>query len=193
MSHVNLPGGLPGIVGPMRRFPDTGRPLAELAEVLLRGPSSLTTAEREIIAAFVSARNRCVFFTERHSAAARYLLGDEAEMVDLVRTEGEAAPLNARMRALLAIAAKVQEDGRSVTVDDVQLARAAGADDKAIHDTVLVAAAFCMYSRYVDGLATWTPTEPDLYRQMGRELAEVGYLADEGYVELTEDMYRRLW
>ncbi|HEX7072077.1 MAG TPA: hypothetical protein VF190_14790, partial [Rhodothermales bacterium] len=74
------------------------------------------------------------------------------------------------------IAGKVQQDGRKVTAADVQAARAEGADDRDIHDTVLIAAAFCMFNRYVDGLATWTPVEPEAFAAMGERLAQEGYL-----------------
>jgi hypothetical protein len=58
---------------------------------------------------------------------------------------------------------------------DVDRARLAGADDKAIHDTVLIAAMFCMFNRYVDGLATWTPEDPTVYQAIGARIAEKGY------------------
>ena len=176
VAHVRLPEGLPGILGPLRQFPATGRPLRELTEVLLRGPSSLNPGEREMIAAFVSSRNGCLFCAESHAAAARHLLGDDADLVDLASANPEAGVLSPKMRALLAIAGKVQRDARTVNAADVQRARAAGADDQAIHDTVLVAAAFCMVNRYVDGLATWAPSDPDAYVHIGKRLAEEGYM-----------------
>jgi uncharacterized peroxidase-related enzyme len=143
--------------------PSTAGPLNSLAEALLRGPSPLTPAERETIAAQVSRRNHCTFCAETHGAVARHLGADRS------------AP-DERLSALLAVAEKVRVDGRSVTGDDIAAARAAGADDQAIHDTVLIAAAFCMFNRYVDGLATVTPEDPALYDRRGRILAESGYL-----------------
>jgi hypothetical protein len=86
------------------------------------------------------------------------------------------------MKALLAIAGKVQKGGKHVTTKDVERAREQGATDKEIHDTVLIAAAFCMFNRYVDGLATWAPTDPAMYRENGKRLAE------KGYVEATDDL-----
>jgi hypothetical protein len=77
---------------------------------------------------------------------------------------------------LLAIAEKVRVDGRQVTAEDVARARRCGATDVDIHDAVLIAAAFCMFNRYVDGLATWAPSDPDVYRQHGARLAMSGYL-----------------
>jgi uncharacterized peroxidase-related enzyme len=147
-----------------------------LADALLRGPSSLTPGERETIAAFVSAGNGCTFCEQLHASAARHLLGNACAVVDTVLQEGPRAPVGEKLQALLEIARKVREDGRLVTAADVARARKAGADDKAIHDTVLIAAAFSMYTRYVDGLATWAPQEPELYDEMGAQLAENGYV-----------------
>ena len=81
-----------------------------------------------------------------------------------------------KLKALLAIAGKVRQGGKNVTSADAEHARAHGATDLEIHDTVLIAAAFCMYNRYVDGLATWTPREPEVYRRIGSMLAAKGYL-----------------
>jgi uncharacterized peroxidase-related enzyme len=176
MPHISLPDGFPGITGPMMAYPETERHLNGLAEALLRGESSLTPAERELIATHVSSGNKCHFCTQSHAAAARELYGSERHVVNLVLTDLQTAPLTEKMRALLNIAGKVREDGKLVTSGDVERARAAGADDKAIHDTVLIAAAFCMFNRYVDGLATWAPAEPEAYEETGVRLASQGYL-----------------
>ena len=176
MAHITLPEGAPGIIGPMAAYPETEKHLNGLAEALLRGPSSLTPAEREVIATFVSARNECYFCANSHAATARHLLGPDAGIVDLVQNDDPDAPVSPKLKALLAIARKVREGGRRVTEEDVARARAAGADDKAIHDTVLTAAAFCMFNRYVDGLATWAPRDATVYEQIGEKLATSGYL-----------------
>ena len=156
--------------------PETAKPLRELAEVLLRGENSLTSAERETIAAFVSHRNDCDFCHLSHRAAAAHHPGGSYGLVDAVRLDPQSAPVSAKLKALLAIAGKVQQGGRHVTADDVARARAEGATDLEIHDTVLIAAAFCMYNRYVDGLATWTPADPTLYDAMGQRMADQGYV-----------------
>jgi uncharacterized peroxidase-related enzyme len=176
MAHITLPPGAPGIVGPMLAYPETEKHLNGLAEALLRGPSSLTAAERELIATHVSARNQCQFCMQTHAATARHLFGSDAELVDDVLADHETAPINARLKSLLTIARKVQQGGRRVTEADIAEARKAGADDKAIHDTVLIAAAFCMFNRYVDGLATLTPIDPTEYDRVGAKLAAEGYL-----------------
>ena len=176
MAHIDLPPGLPGIRGPMAFRPETARPLSELADVLLHGPSALTLAEREMIAAHVSSRNECAYCRDSHAAIASAHCGDEA-LVAQVTAEGEHAPVSPKLQALLAIAARVQEGGRSVRTEDVERARSQGATDLEIHDTVLIAAAFCMFNRYVDGLATWTPTDPASYRERAAVVARDGYAA----------------
>ena len=185
MPHIELPEGLPGILGPMAFSPTTAKPMNELAEVLLRGPSTLSSGERELIASYTSRRNRCHFCESSHAGAAAHHLGDE-ELVATVLDDPEAAPIPAKLKALLAIAAKVREGGLAVSEEDVARARAEGADDKEIHDAVLIAAAFCMYNRYVDGLATPAPPAREEYREPGRLLAEEGYIvAGERIRELT--------
>jgi uncharacterized peroxidase-related enzyme len=184
MPHIPLPEGVPGIVGPLLAYPATEKPLSALAEALLRGPSSLTAGEREIIAAFVSSANGCFFCANAHATAARHLLGPDAAVVDQVFADFRQAAVSAKLRTLLVIAEKVRLDGRQVSEEDVARARQEGADDRAIHDTVLIAAAFCMYNRYVDGLATWTPRDAAVYEQIGGRLARGGYRT--GYREDTE-------
>jgi len=178
MPHINLPEGLPGITAGFAFRPETAPPMLELAEVLLRGPSSLTSGEREMIATFVSTRNDCYFCQTSHRAAAAHHLQGNYELVDAVRWDYQNAAVSPRLKALLTIAGKVQQGGKNVSAEDVAAARDAGATDLELHDTVLIAAAFCMYNRYVDGLATWTPTEPDLYHQMGARIAHQGYSRD---------------
>ena len=179
MAHIPLPDGLPGIRGLLTYSPTTAKPMGDLAEVLLRGPSTLTKGEREMIAALVSYRNTCHFCQSVHSAiAAEHFGGTDADyaLVDLVKQDVESAPISAKMKAFLAIAAKVQEDGKLVTSADIDRARREGATDREIHDVVLIAAAFCMFNRYVDGLGTWQPDNPAFYREAGQRTAELGYV-----------------
>jgi alkylhydroperoxidase family enzyme len=88
------------------------------------------------------------------------------------------APVSEKLRALLRIAAEVRQGGKAVTADDIGAARETGATDVEIHDTVLIAAAFCMYNRYVDGLATSTPEDPADYVRSADRIVTAGYLAD---------------
>jgi uncharacterized peroxidase-related enzyme len=176
MPHIALPEGLPGITSGFAFRPETAKPLRELAEILLRGPGSLSSAEREMIATFVSTRNDCYFCQTSHRAAAAHHPGGSYELVDAVRFDYPNAPVSAKLKTLLAIAGKVQQGGKKVTPEDIQRARQEGASDLEIHDTVLIAAAFCMYNRYVDGLATYTPMDNhELYDQMGARMASEGY------------------
>jgi len=84
------------------------------------------------------------------------------------------------MKALLAIAGKVQKGGKHVTAEDVERARSHGATDKEIHDTVLIAAAFCMFNRYVDGLDTWQPHDAEFYREVESKRRRWGMLPATG-------------
>lgn len=176
MAHVSLPEGLPGITGLLAAYPETGRHLSGLAQTLLRGDSPLTPGERELIAAYVSSENDCSFCNNSHSAAARHLLGEAADVVEQVKLGLDTAQVSDKMRALLHIAKKVQQGGRNVSEKEVARAREEGATDREIHDAVLIAAAFCMYNRYVDGLATWTPEDPEMYDRQGAMLAANGYV-----------------
>lgn len=176
MAHIPIPPGVPGIRGPMAFRPETAKPLNELVEVLLQGPSPLSKGERELIATYVSSLNRCRYCATIHGAIAKAHL-DDGEVVAQVKEDPREAPISDKLKALMAIAERVQAGGRSVTEELVAAARAEGATDVEIHDTVLIAAAFCMYNRYVDGLATWAPEDDALYDKMGAERARVGYLA----------------
>jgi uncharacterized peroxidase-related enzyme len=180
MPHIALPN-LPGIRGPMAYRPETAKPLNEIVEVLLRGPSTLTPGERELIATYVSSQNDCYFCQNIHGAiAAAQLPGSLSENEELVRSVKRnflAADISPKLKTLLAIAGKVQQDGKKVTSQDIEAARAEGATDLEIHDTVLIAAAFCMYNRYVDGLATWQPRDENMYRERGKMVARDGYAA----------------
>jgi uncharacterized peroxidase-related enzyme len=175
MPHIDLPEGIPGIRSAFAFRPETAIPLCDLAEVLLRGENSLSRGDRELIGAYVSNLNECVFCQTSHSAFAAIQLEGGAALVEQVKRDPGTAPISDKLRALLAIAAKVRVDGRSVTDDDVAAAREYGATDVEIHDTVLIAAAFCMFNRYVDGLATWQPTDPAPYEERARRLVEHGY------------------
>jgi uncharacterized peroxidase-related enzyme len=179
MAHIQLPEGLPGIRGPMVFSPETTKPLCDLLQVLLTGPHSLTPAEREMIATYVSAHNDCTYCQSCHGSAAAQRLGGKDADYDLIaslKQNYEATAISSKMKALLAIAGKVQKGGKHVTGDDVARARQEGATDKEIHDTVLIAAAFCMFNRYVDGLATWQPSDPEIYREIGTMTAQLGYV-----------------
>ena len=174
MPHIALPD-LPGITAGFAFRPETATPMRQLAEVLLRGPSTLTSGEREMIAATVSAGNDCAFCRDSHRAAAAHHLDRNYALVDAVTRDFSTAAISPKLKALLAIALKVRESGRHVTAADVARARDEGATDVEIHDAVLIAAAFSMFNRYVDGLATMTPADPQAYDAMGERMARQGY------------------
>lgn len=176
MAHIDLPAGLPGIRGPIEAYPRTGSILLELAEALLRGDDHpLTPGERELIAARVSHLNGCRFCDLSHGCFAAVQVEGGAATVDAVRADPQTAPISPRLKALVAIADEVQRGGGDVTEREVARARREGATDAEIHDTVLIAAAFCMYNRYVDGLATWAPEDPASYEAGARRIAAHGY------------------
>ncbi|MFS2189383.1 carboxymuconolactone decarboxylase family protein [Mucilaginibacter sp. Mucisp84] len=175
MAHINVPEGVPGVRSLVMFRPETGQYLYELAEVLLRGESTLSAADRELIATYVSYRNNCTFCYSSHAAAARCLYEDDALIVDEVLCDMTEAPISAKLKALLNIAGKVQILGKEVKQKDVDAARAEGATDREIHDAVLIAAAFSLFNRYVDGLASLTPTDPEAYAEMGKRMAK-GYV-----------------
>ena len=151
--------------------------MSALADVLLHAPNSLSRGDRETIAAYVSALNECAFCLHSHAAVASCHLGDEGALVASVARDAASAPVSAKMKALLALAARVQRSGSDVRQSDVARARAEGASDVEIHDTVLIAAAFCMFNRYVDGLGALTPSDPAGYRERAQFVADHGYKA----------------
>jgi uncharacterized peroxidase-related enzyme len=178
MPHIALPEGIPGIGAAFTFRPETAKPMRELAHILLFEPgddASLSSRDRELIASFVSSRNTCYFCQTSHGAAAASHTGGSLELVAAVCSNPETAAISDKLKALLVIAGHVQGDAKSVSPAMIEVARGQGATDLEIHDTVLIAAAFCMYNRYVDGLATWQPRNDEMYVTMGKRLAETGY------------------
>lgn len=172
MPHITVPE-VPGIRALLAFRPETAEPLGALANALLHAPNSLSQGDRELIAAYVSHLNSCAFCYRSHGAIAACLMGDA--YVDQAVANPEHPDLSPKMRALLALAGKVQQGGRAVLPEDVARARAEGATDVEIHDTVLIAAAFCMFNRYVDGLGATTPDDPAAYKTRAALTAQQGY------------------
>jgi uncharacterized peroxidase-related enzyme len=178
MPHIELPPSLPGISAAFAFRPETAAPMRDLAHVLLfeaGRTTTLSSRDRELIAAYVSSLNNCYFCHQSHAAAAAHHTGGSNALVSSVCENPRAADISPKLRALLAISARIQSAPKGVTPELVEAARAQGATDIEIHDTVLIAAAFCMYNRYVDGLATWQPRDTSMYSQMGEHLASKGY------------------
>ena len=175
MAHIDLPEGLPGIRGPMALRPETTKPLNDFVEVLMRAENSLSRGERELIATHVSYLNDCFFCQNAHGGLAQHYFGCDLEQMDKMKMNPDTAPLSQKMKALLAIAGSVQKGGKHVTTEQVEKAKSHGATDLEIHDTVLIAAAFCMFNRYVDGLGTWAPQDRMFYVNRAKARAEEGY------------------
>jgi uncharacterized peroxidase-related enzyme len=176
MAYINVPEGVPGIRSLVMFRPETGQHLYALVQVLLRGESPLSPAERELIATHVSARNNCQFCRDSHAATARELFGENRGIVDCVISNEPTTAISLKLYALLKIAGKAQVNGKEVSPEDIAQARHNGATDREIHDTVLIAATFSMLNRYVDGLGSLTPTDPAEYAEMGKRLASIGYV-----------------
>lgn len=175
MAHVDVPEGMPGIRGLMMAYPQFAIHMNGIANALLRGDDTLTAAERETIAVVASRTNKCVYCSNTHAAVARCHWGDEAGIMDLVLEDYRQAPLTPMLMALCDIAAAVtllDREGIAMAIDH---ARSLGASDVVIHDTVLIASSFCMFNRYVDGMETDIPTDPDVYARIGRQRSVEGY------------------
>ncbi len=178
MAHIDLQNSLPGIRGLMAYRPDTAQHLNALAEALLRSDdNTLTRGERELIGSYVSYLNNCFFCQHVHGALAGHYLQCDIQTIEAIKEDYAAADLSEKMKALLAIAGSVQQSGKQVTPAQIEQARELGATDREIHDTVLIAAAFCMFNRYVDGLATWAPTDLQYYVNRAPQRAAEGYIA----------------
>lgn len=185
MPFIPVEEHLPGITGLLEYSRETAKPIRELTQILLRGPSTLTEGERELIAMVVSHRNQCRFCTNAHQAVADLLLG-ECKTTEAIKNNISSAPLSGKMKALLEIAAQVQTGGKNVTPEAITNAKAAGASDLEIHDTVLIAALFCLYNRYVDGLATIAPENPEFYKSLAKRIATSYHRQPEVYNRLKQ-------
>jgi uncharacterized peroxidase-related enzyme len=183
MAHIDLGNELPGIRGPMAYSPETAKPLNELAEVLLHDDNNtLSRGEREMIGAYVSSLNDCFYCQNVHGSMAQHYFACDMQTIDGIKKDYQSAPVSEKLKALLSIAGSVQKGGKNVTAEQIKTARALGATDKEIHDTVLIAAAFCMFNPYVDGLGTWAPSDRQLYVDRAK------WRADEGYADI--DLYK---
>ena len=186
MPYIRLESHLPGITGLLEYRKDSGQPIRELTQILMRGNSTLTEAERELIASVVSNGNQCTFCTTAHTAAADLLIGNR-ETSQKVKQDIATAPVSEKMKALLTIASLTRESGKRVTAEVIDKAKNAGATDVEILDTVLIAALFCLYNRYVDGLATSLPEENNYYDVLAERLVNHGYTRlPQGYDHLKK-------
>ena len=183
-------GGLPDVprIGvAMRLTPGLGVHLRGLADEILVHDypgATLQRHEREMLATAVSAANDCLFCMDSHGAFANALLEkagatDLVPMIDVIK-DGSSDGLSDKMCALLHIARTVQRDPRGLAEVDVDAATAAGATDADIQLAILIASAFSMYNRLVDGFRTRTAPTTEAYRARAVEIAEHGYSAPAG-------------
>ena len=186
MPYIPVEEHLPGITGLLEYRRDTAQPIRELTQFLLRGPSTLTEAERELVATVVSAGNDCTFCTLAHTAAVDLLTGDHS-IVEQVKKDHKLARVSNKMKALLNIAAAVRVSGKSVSPEMIETVKLEGATDIEIHDTVLIASLFCLYNRYVDGLATALPKDASYYNTLADRIVHHGYTRlPQGYDHLKK-------
>jgi len=175
MPHIDTKNNLPGIRGLMAFRPQTAEPMSQLANILLRDTEGLSPADRELIATYVSYLNDCFYCRHSHGEIACIYLNGDRQLVEQVLMDYQHAAITEKLKALLEIAGKVQQSGKSVEAQAIQAAKDLGATDKDIHDTVLIAAAFCMFNRYVDGLGAITPTDLSSYPSRAQQVASKGY------------------
>ena len=176
MVFINLENELPGIRGLMQYSPETGKALNELAEILLHDDNNtLSRGDREMIGAYVSSQNDCFYCQHVHGALAQHYFECDTQLIDDIKKDYQSAAISPKLKALLSIAGSVQKGGKYVTSEQIQQAKNLGATDKEIHDTVLIAAAFCMFNRYVDGLNTWAPQDRQVYIDRAPMRAKEGY------------------
>ena len=177
---------VPGILAAMRLTPSLERHLRGLADALLVEDfpgATISRAERELIATAVSAGNDCFYCMDSHGAFASELLGREgaravSDLVDGIKAGGSDG-LSPKLAALVAIARGVRRDPRAVARAEVERALEEGATDADTQLAVLIAAAFCMYNRMVDGLRAPTPPSAEAFRERAAQIAEHGYSASQ--------------
>jgi uncharacterized peroxidase-related enzyme len=186
-QEAPIVGGLPdvpGILAAMHLAPALATHLRGFADALLVEDypgSTISRAERELIATAVSAGNDCFYCMDSHGAFASELLSRDdaagvAALVDGIKL-GTSAGVSPKLAALLEIARGVQRNPRAVMRSEVEGALAAGATGADTQLAVLIAAAFCMYNRMIDGLRAPTPPSAEAYRHRASQIADHGYSA----------------
>jgi uncharacterized peroxidase-related enzyme len=175
MPHIKLDPTLPGILGPLALRPELRKSLSIFTEQLMRGENTMSRAERELIATYVSHLNDCFFCEQSHGALAQHYFQCDISFIENVKKDITTAEISDKLKALLVIAGSVQKGGKSVTTAQIEKAKSAGATDLEINDTVLIASVFCMFNRYVDGLDTWAPQDRESYTNIAPLRAEQGY------------------
>jgi len=165
--------GEPGLDKVFRRFPHTVRPLLEYHDRLLRDPSPLTVAERELIAAYVSGLNACTYCHGAHTVAAR-AFGVDAEVFDGLMADLESSGVDDKLKPILAYVGKLTKAPAMMTEKDAQRVYDAGWDEQALFDAVSVCGLFNFMNRLVEGLGI--EFDAAYAGESSRRLAEHGYL-----------------
>lgn len=174
MAFIQVNEKAYGISSLLSHYSGSGRIINQLCNHLLSEETEgLCCADREIIASFVSRLNECTFCSASHTAIAEEMSGKKG-VIEAAVCDIEGADIPDKLKALLKIAATVQRDAKEMSQLLVDTAREHGANDRDIHDTVLIAAAFCMLNRYVDGLGTDTPDDPDYYIKDAKAFVQSG-------------------
>jgi len=182
MAYINVSEELNGIRSLMAFRPETAKYINQLAEILLRSDdNSLTRGERELIGTYVSYLNDCFFCQNAHGALVQHYLQCDVKFIDDIKAHYDTMPLSDKLKSLLSIAESVTKGGTFVTPLQIEKAKKCGASDKEIHDTVLIAAFFCLCNRYVDGLGTTANLDRQYYINRGKMRAEEGYIGFDLY------------
>ena len=158
----------------MRLSPEAGRPLFEMHEAVMRGPSALTPGQRELIATYVSGLNGCQYCHGVHAETTKAYADVPAAAVDRLMQDVEFAGFDARLRPILHYAKKLTLAPSSVTADDAAAVYDAGWDEKALHDAILVVCVFNFMNRLLEGHGIYG--NEDLFKSRGPMLKEHGYL-----------------
>jgi len=175
MAYISLDKTKKGMHSLLTFRPEIAQPLTTLMQTLMRTNVGLTMGERELIATFVSSLNGCYICDSIHGEVAQCLLHADFTLIQKVKEDYQEAPVSDKMKTLLTLAKSVQKGGKNVTEEQVALAKNSGATDMEIHDTVLIAALFCMFNRYVDGLGLESNDTVETFRERGKKIAEQGY------------------
>jgi len=160
----------PGLL--LKPHPESGELLMRLTELLMRGPASLTRAQRELIAAYTSAVNVCESCYGMHSATAEALGVDERWLTRLI-VDIDTAPVPAKLKPILRFVRKLTRSPARVRQEDVTAIFVEGWDEDAFYHVVSICALFNYYNRLIEGYGV--KPSPEYRKRVGERLAEHGY------------------
>ena len=163
-----------------RAYPDTARPLLDYHELVMRGPSPFTVAERELIAAYVSGVNECGYCHGVHTATAE-AFGLPEGLLEALLSDLDTAPVDDKTRAVLRYVGKLTTSLSRLTDEDAAAVLAAGWEERALHDAVIVCALFNFMNRMVNGLGI--KADDTYFALSGKRLRDVGYTGLAGLLD----------